>query len=77
VNIAGGTEVGHASGTRSRFNGHKVDLSRSTCNDNYVRNHYSYIGLRGDGYPMCRAHSGNISTNKGSQWDVTYFSCGC
>ena len=77
VNITGGTEVGHASGTYSHYNGYKVDISRSTCNDNYIRGHYSYIGLRGDGYPMYQAASGNVYTNEGSHWDIVYYTCGC
>jgi hypothetical protein len=77
VNITGGTEVGHASGTYSHYNGYKVDISRSTCNDNYIRNHYAYIGLRGDGYPMYQAASGNVYTNEGNHWDIVYFTCGC
>lgn len=76
VNITGGTEVGHASGTYSHFNGYKVDISRSTCNDNYIRNNYAYAGLRGDGYPMYKAASGNVYTNEGSHWDITYYNCG-
>lgn len=77
VTITGGTETGHASGTYSHWNGYKVDISRSTCNDNYIRGHYSYIGLRGDGYPMYQAASGNVYTNEGSHWDIVYYSCGC
>ena len=77
LNITGGTEVGHASGTYSHYNGYKVDISRSTCNDNYIRGHYSYIGLRGDGYPMYQAASGNVYTNEGNHWDIVYYTCGC
>ncbi len=77
VNITGGTETGHASGTYSHWNGYKVDISRSTCNDNYIKGHYSYIGLRGDGYPQYQAASGNVYTNEGSHWDIVYYSCGC
>lgn len=77
VNITGGTETGHASGTYSHWNGYKVDISRSTCNDNYIRGHYSYIGPRGDGYAMYQAASGNVYTNEGSHWDIVYYSCGC
>ena len=75
--ITGGTEVGHASGTYSHYNGYKVDISRSTCNDNYIRGHYSYIGLRGDGYPMYQPASGNVYTNEGNHWDIVYYTCGC
>ena len=77
VNITGGTEVGHASGTYSHYNGYKVDISRSTCNDNYIRGHYTYTGLRADGYPMYQAASGNVYTNEGSHWDIVYYTCGC
>jgi hypothetical protein len=77
VNITGGTEVGHASGTYSHYNGYKVDVARSTCNDNYITGHYSYIGLRADGYPMYEAASGNVYTNEGSHWDIVYYTCGC
>ncbi len=77
VNITGGTETGHASGTYSHWNGYKVDISRSTCNDNYITSHYSYTGLRGDGYPMYQAASGNVYTNEGSHWDIVYYTCGC
>jgi len=77
VNITGGTEVGHASGTYSHYNGYKVDISRSTCNDNYIRGHYAYIGLRGDGYPMYQAASGNVYTNEGNHWDIVYYTCAC
>ena len=77
VNITGGTETGHASGTYSHWNGYKVDISRSTCNDNYITSHYTYIGLRGDGYPQYQAASGNVYVNEGNHWDITYYSCGC
>ncbi len=76
VNITGGTEVGHASGTYSHWNGYKVDISRSTCNDNRIRGTYTYIGLRGDGAPMYKSPAGNIYANEGSHWDITYYNCG-
>ena len=77
LTITGGTEVGHASGTYSHYNGYKVDIARSTCNDNYITGHYAYIGLRGDGYPQYQAASGNVYVNEGSHWDITYYTCGC
>jgi hypothetical protein len=77
VNITGGTETGHASGTYSHWNGYKVDISRSTCNDNWIHSAYTYIGLRSDGYPMYRAASGNVYTNEGGHWDIVYYTCGC
>jgi hypothetical protein len=77
VNSTGGTETGHASGTYSHWNGYKVDIARSTCNDGWIRGTYTYIGLRGDGYPMYQAASGNVYTNEGSHWDIVYYTCGC
>jgi len=68
--------VGHASGTYSHWNGYKVDISRSTCNDNRIRGTYTYIGLRGDGAPMYKSPAGNIYANEGSHWDITYYNCG-
>ncbi len=76
LNITGGTEVGHASGTYSHYNGYKLDFSRYTCLTNYVHSHFSYIGLRGDGAPQYRSASGNIYADEGNHWDVLYYNCG-
>ena len=76
INITGGTEVGHASGTYSHYNGYKLDMSKNTCLNNYVHNTFAYIGLRGDGYPMWQSGAGNIYTDEGSHWDVLYYNCG-
>lgn len=77
LTITGGTEVGHASGTYSHYNGYKLDFSRTTCLTSWVHGTYSYIGLRGDGAPQYRAASGNVYADEGNHWDVTYYSCGC
>jgi hypothetical protein len=77
VNITGGTEVGHASGTYSHYNGYKIDITKYTCIGNYIKNNFSYIGLRGDGYPQWKAASGNLYCDEGSHWDITYYTCGC
>jgi hypothetical protein len=77
LNITGGTEVGHASGTYSHYNGYKLDYSHNSCIDNYVKTAFSYIGLRGDGYPQWEAASGNLYADEGNHWDATYYSCGC
>jgi hypothetical protein len=73
INITGGTEVGHASGTYSHYNGYKVDISHNSCIDNYVHNSFSYIGLRGDGYPQWKSAAGNLYCDEGNHWDITYF----
>ncbi|MGW0883992.1 hypothetical protein [Streptomyces sp. NPDC002671] len=76
LNITGGTETGHASGTYSHWNGYKLDFSKYTCVGNYIKANFSYIGLRGDGSPQWKSASGNIYADEGSHWDVTYFNCG-
>ncbi|WP_425839359.1 hypothetical protein [Streptomyces fractus] len=76
LNITGGTETGHASGTYSHWNGYKLDFGKSTCLTNYIKSHFSYIGLRGDGAPQYKAASGNVYADEGSHWDVTFYNCG-
>jgi hypothetical protein len=76
LNITGGTEVGHASGTYSHYNGYKLDFTHYTCLTNYVHNNFSYIGLRGDGAPQYRSGAGNVYADEGNHWDVTFYNCG-
>ena len=77
INITGGTEIGHASGTYSHWNGYKVDVTHRTCIDSYIHNAFTRIGNRGDGYPQWQAASGNIYCDEGTHWDITYYTCGC
>lgn len=76
LNITGGTETGHASGTYSHANGYKLDFGKNTCLTNYIKSAFTYIGLRGDGYPQWQAASGNLYADEGSHWDATYYNCG-
>ena len=76
VNITGGTETGHASGTYSHRNGYKVDISAYTCVGNYIRNTFTRIADRGDGAQPWRSGAGNIYANEGNHWDITYYNCG-
>ena len=77
VNITAGTETGHASGTYSHWNGYKVDISKSTCVNSYIKNHYTYVGyISGWGYQY-KAASGNLYTDEGNHWDILYYTCGC
>lgn len=71
LNITGGTETGHASGTYSHWNGYKLDYSLGTCVGNYIRSHFSYIGGN-----KWQSGSGNIYFLESNHWDVTYFNCG-
>ncbi|WP_328522526.1 hypothetical protein [Kribbella sp. NBC_00359] len=76
INITGGTETGHASGTYSHWNGYKIDISKYTCVGNYIHTYFTRIADRGDGYPQWRSGSGNIYADEGSHWDITYYNCG-
>lgn len=60
LTITGGTEVGHAAGTNSHYNGYKLDFRHSAGLDNYIKSAFTKIGNRGDGYPQWRAASGNL-----------------
>ncbi|WP_128978553.1 hypothetical protein [Streptomyces roseicoloratus] len=76
LNITGGAETGHASGTYSHWNGYKLDMSKYTCVGNYIKNTFTYIGLRGDGAPQWRSGAGNVYADEGNHWDVTFYNCG-
>jgi hypothetical protein len=76
LNITGGTETGHASGTYSHWNGYKLDYGKNTCVTNYIKSAFTYIGLRGDGAPQYQSGAGNIYADEGSHWDVLYYNCG-
>ncbi|KUJ64736.1 hypothetical protein ACZ90_58730 [Streptomyces albus subsp. albus] len=76
LNITGGTETGHASGTYSHWNGYKLDYSPYTCISNYITGNFTYIGVRGDGAKMWQSGSGNIYAREGNHWDVLYYNCG-
>ncbi|HEU5475201.1 MAG TPA: hypothetical protein VFV67_31545 [Actinophytocola sp.] len=71
LNVTGGTETGHASGTYSHWNGYKLDYSLSNCIGNYIRNNFTSIGGN-----KWRSGSGNIYFLESNHWDVTYYNCG-
>lgn len=76
INVTGGTENGHAGGTYSHANGYKVDLTKGDCVGTYIKNTFTYVGKRGDGYPQWKAPSGNLYCDEGNHWDITYFTSG-
>ena len=76
LNITGGTETGHASGTYSHWNGYKLDFSKNSCLNGYVTGNFAYIGVRGDRAPMYQSGSGNVYADEGNHWDVLYYNCG-
>lgn len=71
INITGGTEVGHASGTYSHWNGYKLDTSLSSCLNGYIQGGFTYIGGS-----KWRSGAGNIYYKEGNHWDITYYNCG-
>ena len=67
--------------TLKRASGCAINITGGTevghASDAYIKNNFSYIGLRGDGYPQWKAASGNLYCDEGNHWDITYFTCGC
>jgi hypothetical protein len=60
VVITGGTEVGHStSGTKRHDNGFKLDFKKNTKLNNYIKNSFTKIANRGDGFPQWRSAAGN------------------
>ncbi|CAE6516736.1 unnamed protein product [Rhizoctonia solani] len=73
ITITGGTETGHASGTYSHANGYKVDIRHSSGLDAYIKNSFTKIGNRSDGYPQWKSAAGNIYCDEGNHWDIIYY----
>ncbi|WP_326808314.1 MULTISPECIES: hypothetical protein [unclassified Streptomyces] len=71
IRLTGGTETGHASGTYSHWNGYKLDMSLSSCLDNYITGTFTSIGGS-----KWKSASGNVYYREGNHWDVTYYNCG-
>ena len=71
LNVTGGTEVGHASGTYSHYNGYKLDMSKNTCLTNYIHNNFSSIGGS-----KWESGAGNIYYDEDNHWDITFYNCG-
>jgi hypothetical protein len=74
IHITGGTETGHADGTKSHGNGYKVDLRPNPTIDDYIKNTYTDSGLRaGDSAQMYTDTAGNIVfAREGDHWDITF-----
>ncbi|AJE81443.1 hypothetical protein SLNWT_1067 [Streptomyces albus] len=71
LTVTGGTEVGHASGTYSHWNGYKLDFAMTSCLTNYITGTFTSIGGG-----KWQSGSGNIYYNESNHWDVTYHNCG-
>ncbi|CAH1776914.1 unnamed protein product [Owenia fusiformis] len=72
MTVTGGTEVGHARGTYSHWNGFKIDLGLNSCLNNYIRANFPFYRMRGR-YRVYRARSGNEYCLEGNHWDNTYY----
>lgn len=76
INVTGGTETGHGSGTYSHWNGYKLDMSKYTCVGNYIKANFTYVGyISGWGYQW-RSGAGNLYTDEGNHWDILFYNCG-
>ncbi|MEV6839052.1 peptidoglycan-binding protein [Streptomyces sp. NPDC051133] len=77
--ITGGTEVGHAGGTYSHWNGYKVDVARTSCVTNYIEAHSRKQYKRGDGAWVWRVTSAGKTVIDyadeywANHWDITYY----
>lgn len=71
INVTGGTETGHASGTYSHWNGYKLDTSINSCLSGYIQGTFTSIGGS-----KWQSGSGNIYYHEGNHWDITYYNCG-
>ena len=67
ITITGGTEVGHAGGTRSHWNGYKLDTRLNSCLQNYITKNFREIGRRGS-YRQWQSSAGNIYCLEGNHW---------
>ncbi|CAF0727614.1 unnamed protein product [Rotaria sp. Silwood1] len=70
--VTGGTEIGHAGGTYSHWNGYKIDISLNSCINSYITKQFAYIGKRSDGAAQYKASSGNVYAKEGNHWDITF-----
>ena len=76
INITGGTETGHASGTYSHWNGYKLDISLSSCINGYITSAFTFVGYRSDGAALYESAAGNVYAQEGNHWDILYYNCG-
>ena len=69
VTITGGTETGHASGTKSHSNGYKLDIAMNAGVTDYITKNFPYIRTTNGTWKQYRDGS-NIWTNEGNHWDI-------
>ncbi|GAV03885.1 hypothetical protein RvY_14254 [Ramazzottius varieornatus] len=70
VIITGGTETGHASGTKSHWNGYKLDIAMNAGVTDYITKNFRYIGTTNGGRWAQYQDGSDIWTNEGNHWDI-------
>jgi hypothetical protein len=74
VNVTGGTETGHATSTRSHWNGYKLDITPSVCVSDFIENNFTAAGVRSDGAKLFKDGAGNTYARESNHWDITFIS---
>jgi len=74
VQITGGTETGHATSTKSHWNGFKLDINPSVAVTDFIKNNFEAVGTRNDGAAMFKDGAGNIYARERDHWDITFSS---
>lgn len=69
--MTGGTETGHASGTRSHSNGYKVDIALDSKVTKYIKDNFTDKGTRSDGAALYEDAEGNEFALESNHWDIT------
>ncbi|MEU1882860.1 hypothetical protein ABZ470_36620 [Streptosporangium sp. NPDC020072] len=69
--ITGGTEVGHAPGLYSHYEGYKLDIKPNRCVSRYIKSKYPYQRVRGDGAPLY-GDSQTVYARESDHWDILF-----
>ncbi|WP_329087909.1 hypothetical protein [Streptosporangium sp. NBC_01469] len=72
--VTGGTEVGHAPGPYSHYEGYKLDIKPNACINRYITKNYPPQGVRGDGARLYgqSATSGPLFAREADHWDILF-----
>ncbi|MEU8381123.1 hypothetical protein [Streptosporangium sp. NPDC048865] len=72
--VTGGTEVGHAPGPYSHYEGYKLDIKPNACVNRYITKNYPPQGVRGDGARLYgrSATSGPLFAREANHWDILF-----
>ncbi|MEU8202099.1 hypothetical protein [Streptosporangium sp. NPDC049046] len=72
--VTGGTEVGHAPGPYSHYEGYKLDIKPNACINRYITKNYPLQGVRGDGARLYgqSATSGPLFAREADHWDILF-----